>query len=174
MGPRDGFRLRGIVHVHEDLVGVVVAEEGVGVVTAEEVHRAAGVDHVLGLSPLEECPCIVVKLSQPALRDCLSAYIDGGGGTAFLGEQINLVAFPAAREIHPQLAVALVGLAGGESHLVTVENLRDSTDCGQKGVGDLQLVRILPPGVGDTIMIVVGEEYQHLGHIVIGCVVREG
>ena len=140
MGPRDGFRLRGIVHIDEDLVGVVVAEEGVGVVTAEEVHGAAGVDHVLGFPPLEEG---------------LDADCDGGGGTAFLGEQINLVACPAAREIHPQLAVALVGLAGGESHLVTVEDLRDATDCGQKGVGDLQLVRILPPGVSDTLMIMV-------------------
>ena len=137
VGPRDGFRLRGVVHIDEDFVGVVVAEEAVGVVTAEEVHCAAVMDYILVLSPLEEGLGIVVKLSELPLRNCFSTYRNGGGGTAFLGEKINLVAFPAARKIHPQLTVALVRLTGGEPHLVPIEYLRDSTDCGQKSVGDL-------------------------------------
>ncbi len=137
VGPRDVLRLRGVVHIDEDLVGVVVAEEGVGVVAAEEVLRAAVMDNLLAFSPLEEGLGIVVKLSELSLRDRFSTYRNGGGGTAFLGEKVNLVAFPAAWEIHPQLTIALVRLTGGESHLVSVENLRDSTDCGQKGVGNL-------------------------------------
>ena len=63
-------------------------------------------DHILGLPPLEKAACIVIQICNQAILNLLAVSVDLRGRTSLRCEIILLVAWPSAREVSTETAVA--------------------------------------------------------------------
>ena len=113
---------------------------------------------LVALAPLEQGAGIVVQIGIAAT----------GRNAAFGGIEVLAVPFPAAREVDALGTVAAGAvLALQEHHFVAVVQLRNTAQGGQQGDGQLHAAGVLPEDVSGAGMVMVGEESEEVGDIVV-------
>ena len=160
-----------VVEEHEDGISVVVTEERIGIVPAsQEMHGLSVMDDVLAFPPSEEVRREIMQVSRSGIIGILRL---ARGGPSFSGEEVRLVLLPSSREINPLRSVIPAALAAGEHHLISVIDLRNAPHRRHEGHGHLHLRGIMVPCVSHPRMVVVGDEYHHLGKVMVHEIMRQ-
>ena len=132
------------------------------------------VDHILCLSPLEECREVVEEVLSLSLRHCKTVSVLCCSLTSFCCKEVHLITRPSAREIHAESSVVAVVVRQTCSlhDLVTGKDLRITAHSCKKHIGNLQTCRILLHDVTDAWRVVVTCKDQHIRHVLIDKVMR--